>query len=789
MSATQGTGYVGQSPLRREDEDLLQGRGQFLDDLPEPKGVLYLGFVTSPYAHARIVSIDASAALQLNGVVAVLTGADAAALVRPMATKFNHATYRSASRDVLARDRVRFVGEHVAVVVAETPYIAQDAIEVVSVTFEPLPSVSDAEAALQPGAPRVHDGIPGNVFLADEYSTAGFETAFGAGEVILRERFRIGRIGALPLEPRGCLAVFEHSHNVTLYTSTQAPHFVRSALGHHLGLPETRFRVVAPQVGGGFGAKAQVYPEELLTAALAIKYQRAVKWVQDRREDLLTTVHARDHIYDMTVAATKDGEILAVRIEMISNAGAYSSYPFSCGLEALGGPRHLPGPYTIRHMAYRTRAVATNTAPTGAFRGVAAPGAFLALEGMVDRLARHLRMDPAALRLRNTIAPEQLPWRNAYGTRFDSGSFQQALKQALRMIGYDEFRRSLPADRVVDGEYKGIGICHFTEGSGISSKAWRSRGLVGVPAIAGAQVRVEPNGKVSAFISHASSGQGHFTTFAQLVADTIGSRLEDVTIVEGDTATVPFGSGTWASRGTVTGGGAIIRAAAKVSKKIRRIAANMLEADEADIVLRETRAEVIGVPGLNLSFERIAQAAYSLSDDVLREGEEQGLEATAFYDPPPITIGNAVHVAIVGVDAAAGTVRIEKYVAVHDSGRIINPMIVDGQVQGGIAQGIGGALMEEMVYDDEGQLLTGNLLDYLLPTAMDLPDVEIKHLESPTPDAEGGFKGVGEGGVIGGLPTIINAVADALSGIGANVNRVPLRPSYLASLIRDAKPR
>ena len=472
-----------------------------------------------------------------------------------------------------------------------------------------------------------------------------------------------------------------------------------------------------------------------------------------------------------------------MRVDFTTDSGAYSSCPYGCTLETTGGARMLPGPYRIRNYAYDIRSVATTTAPVGVYRGVAQPSCFFTIEGMMDRIGRKLGVDPAEVRRRNIVRPEELPYVNVVGVRYDTGSYLPSLERALEIIGYEDFRKRQPVERLVDGKYRGIGICNFTEVSGTGAPGWRARGLAKVPGFDSALVKVEPDGKVTVFISHADAGQGHYTTFAQIAADRLGARWEDVTIIEGDTGMTPYGTGTFASRSAVTGGGAVIRACGKVAGKMRRIAGEMLEADARDIRLNAGRAEVSGVPDLSLSFAEVAETAYSMNNLVLPEGEDYGLEASDFYDPPLVTMANAVHVAQVAVDRDDGRIEIERYVIVHDCGRIINPTIVNGQIHGGTAQGIGEALMEELVYDPDGQLLNANLLDYLLPTCLDMPELEIDHIESPTIDTEGGFKGVGEGGVIGAVPSIANAVADALAGLGANINRVPLRPSYILEQI------
>jgi len=788
MSDTTTRLYVGQSVLRREDDYLLRGQGRFIDDLPEPKSTLYLGFVMSPHAHAHIRAIDATEAKALDGVFDVLTGEDLARLTRPIVTEIEIPGYIKHGRDVLARDKVRFVGEQVAVVLAKDRYVAQDAVELVRVEYEPLPAAADLETAHLAGAPQVHEHIPNNTIFAGSFATKDFDAAFAAGELSLTERFRTGRVAGVPIEPRGCLALPEHGDNLLFYSSTQVPHLLRTALALHIpGASESKLRVVVPEVGGGFGTKAQIYTEEVAAAALALKLRRPVKWIQDRREELLTSIHARDHLYEVEAKFTAEGVVTAIKLALYTNAGAYSSLPFGCTLEPTGGARMLVGPYRIRNYAYRNYSIATHTCPSGAYRGVAQPTCFMAIEGVMDRIARRLGLDPAEVRLRNMIRPEEMPWVNAVGVRYDTGSYVASLERALEQIGYGRFRERQPADRLVDGKYRGVGICCFTEVSGTGAPGWRARGLVRMPGFDSALIKVEPTGKVTAYISHANGGQGHLTTFAQLVADATGAALDDVSIVEGDTGATPYGTNTFASRSAVTGGGAVIRAGRKVMDKMRRIAAEMLEVAPADVVIQGGAAQVAGVPAMRLDFQAIAETAYSMNNRALPKGEEYGLEALDVYDPPLVTMANAVHVCTVAVDPEDARVKIEDYVVVHDCGRIINPVIVDGQVQGGSAQGLGEALMEELVYDTDGQLLNANLLDYLLPTAEDVPDFRIFHIESPTIDAEGGFKGVGEGGVIGAVPAIVNAVADALAGLGANVNRIPLRPSYLHRLMREQR--
>lgn len=783
-SDTQGA--IGQSVLRREDDYLLRGQGRFVDDLPTPLNTLHLAFVLSPYAHARITSIDASEALALHGVVDVFTGADLAAMVKPIAAQIELPGYSPNARDVLAIDEVRFAGEAVAVVVAESQYLAEDGMELVQVDYEPLPAVVDIHEATEPDATQVNPTVPGNVYFEGRFATENVAAGFEAAAHVISEDFHSNRVTAVPIEPRGCLAVPEQPANLVFYSSTQIHHLLRTALAEFCDIAESTLRVVVPDVGGGFGIKAALYPEEFVCAALALRLRRPVKWIQDRYGALLTDVHARDNHYRVSAAVDDDGIVLALRAEIRTNGGAYSAVPFGCTLETTGGARMIVGPYRITEYEYTATAVATHTAPVLAYRGVAQPVCFMAIEGIMDRIARRLELDPAEVRLRNMVPTAELPWNNVVGVRYDTGSFVESLELAMEMAGYDEFRARQAKGRLVDGKYRGIGICSFTEVSGTGAPGWRARGLSRLPGFDSGTVKVEPTGKVTAFVSHAHSGQGHFTTFAQVVADELGAPLSDVTVVEGDTAAGPYGTNTFASRSAVTGGGALIRASSKARLKLARIAAYMLESTPEDIVVSDGQMHVAGVPSRALSFAEVAETAYAMNTFDLPEGESFGIEETDFYDPPLVTMANATHIAQVAVDAADGTVDIEGYVVVHDCGRVINPMIVDGQVMGGVAQGIGEALMEEFVYDSDGQVRTATLMDYLLPSSVDVPNFQIAHIESPSIDTVGGFKGVGEGGLIGAVPALVNAVADALADLDVNVNTKPLRPALLSRLIREA---
>lgn len=787
---------IGAALRRKEDDRLLRGDGCFLDDVAAPSGTLTLAFVRSTHAHAIIKAIALASAREIPGVVDVLTGVDMAMLLDPIYPDLPLPGYQVVERELVCRDRVRYVGDIVAVVVADSPYSAEDALDLIDVSYEPLPVVATAQAALAPGAQRVHDDAPDNIAFQNSFKTPDFEQVFASADHVLKESFRSDRVAIVSMEARGCLAVYDHaSKHLTFWTSTQIPHMVRTALAECLQLPADSVRVICPDTGGGFGMKTNVYPEEFIAAALAKKYRSSVKWVQDRQDDFLTSTHARDFHYDVEIAISHDGILQAARINVTVNIGAYPSYPFGSSLESGGGPRTFPGPYKFQNYAFDTRSVFTHTSPTSAFRGVSAPISFFCMEGMMDRIGRLLNLDPAEVRRRNLVQADDFPYVNVNGIRYDTGTYVECMERALEMIDYNGLRRKQPASRLQDGKYRGIGIAVITEQTGQGGARYRSRGLLRIPGIDGAEVKVDPDGNATVAVSHTTQGQGHLTTFAQLAASHLGLAVAKVTVIEGDTLRTPFGSGTFASRAAVTGGGSVIRAATVVAEKIKRIAAHQLEADPAEIVLHHGFAEVLG-PGMHegssnrrISIAEIAKIAYSMSNKVLPQNETHGLVAIEFYDPPVPSVSNAAHIVCVAVDPSTARVDVEKYVVVHDCGRTINPMIVEGQTHGAVAQGLGPALMERIVYDQDGQLLTTTLMDYVIPTAHDMPNILLDHFETHALDTIGGIKGVGEGGTIGAIPAIANAISDALSDLGININHIPVRPDELLRLMKDARAR
>lgn len=777
-------GYIGEPVLRVEDDRLLRGFGRFLDDVPEPPETLHLSFVRSSVAHGLIRSIDTQAAASVPGVVAVVTAADIGNDIKPMRADYDRPGFEPTDWPVIAADRVRYVGEIVAVVLAENPYAAEDAVDLVQVDYESLRAVTTVEEALAPEAPLVHEEIGTNVYFHNAFKTEGFDEVFAAADHFFSEEFHNNRIAAVSLEPRGFVVDYDRGDDaLTVWASTQMPHLHRDCLAEHLGIDDTRVRVIAPDVGGGFGMKAYVYPEDLLGAALARRYKLPTKWVPDRRDDFLTSVHCRDHLFNLELAMSAEGIIQAIRVRIRVNSGAYVSYPMGSAIEAAGGALMLPGPYKLAFYAFETCAVSTNVCPTGAFRGIAAPSAFFATEGLMDRAALALGLDPVQIRMRNLLKPEEFPYTNAMGIRYDTGTYRDQLQRAIELIDYHEYRRNQPPSRKADGAYHGIGIACIVEHTGQGAARYRQRGMLRLPGFEGAHVKIERSGKAFAYVSQATQGQGHLTAFAQIAAEQLGISLENVTVVEGDSNATPYGMGTGASRGAVVAGGAVLRAAGEVRSKILRIAGQILEVHPNDLELDDGHVHVRGVPQVKVAIEEIAAVAHSVDDRAMPDGETYGLEAIEYYDPSFTSIASAVHAACVAVDAATGLVKVERYVVVHDCGRVINPIIVDGQIHGAVGQGLGQALMEAVRYDREGQLLTAQLLDYVLPTSADVPDMVIDSIETPSLDSEGGFKGVGESGNIASLPAIANAVSDALLPLGANVNRLPLKPDYVLDLI------
>ena len=753
---------------------MLRGRGRYVDDVVLP-GMAWLAFVRSPHARARVRAIDGAAALALPGVIAVVTARDLEGIVRPLAPRLRGGGFVPTEWPPLARERVRFCGEAVAVVVAESAYVAADARDAVAVDYEPSPAVASIDAALEAG----------DVIFRRAGRHGDVDGAFASAPVIVRKTFTHGRCAASPLEPRGVVAQWD-GDTLMIWASTQTPSILRSALAVALGLPETRVRVVTPDVGGGFGLKMHVFPEDVAIAGLAQLIGRPVKWIEERRENLLAATHARAQRFDVEVAADADGRLLALRGRAVSDAGAYHVYPVTQALEPLGTTAILPGPYRTPAYAWEAIAVRTNKPPLGAYRGVGMTMAALVMERAMDLVAGRLDLDPAEIRRRNLIPPEAYPFTSPSGQIYDSGDFPKALEQALALADYDAFRQQQRAARAAD-RMVGIGIGCYTEFTGMGAEVFRRRGMDDVPGIEAASVTVDPDGSVRCSLSYPSQGQGHATVVAQVVADRLGIPLERVRLEPVDTNAAPLGSGTFGSRGTVAMSGSAQAAADALRTKVETLAAHLLEASPDDIVLADGRARVRGVPHRAVGFGEIARIAYSPPPGGLPRGVAPGLEATVYFDPPGPIFSGAVHIAVVEIDPETGRVKPIRYVVVEDCGRVINPLLTEGQIHGAVAQGIGEALLESIVYDADGQLVTGTLMDYALPRADDVPRVDVAHVETPSPLTPGGVKGMGEGGTIGAPAAVVNAVADALRHLDVDLTTVPVPADVLAALTRRAR--
>lgn len=772
---------IGASLRRREDRRLLTGRGQFVDDLKLP-GLLHAVVLRSPHAHARIEAIDVVEAASMPGVEAVLTGQDVAELgtlptrlwasVAPAIQSWLQPELRFDNQPLLALDRARHVGEPVAIVVASDRYLAEDACEQVRVDYAPLPAVVDPEQALASDAPRLDPEWPDNVSLQVQGTLGDPEAAFRTATSSARLTVRMQRHTGVPIETRGVVASLDRrSGLLSVWSNTQIPHVLRDVMADMLGLPAHRIRVVAVDVGGGFGIKAIVYPEELLIALLALRIGRPVKWTEDRLEHMSGSLHSRDQEHEIEVCADADGRLLAVRDRFVVDTGAYNPLSLTTPVNTIA---HLIGPYRVPHLAVEARVVVTNKTTNAPYRGAGRPEAVFAMERGLDRLARAAGLDPVELRLRNSITAEEMPWdtrifyRDGQPLVYDSGDYRLCLERALESIDYPAFRAEQVEARAQQ-RYIGLGVAAYVEGTGVGP-------------FEGAVVRVDSSGKVVVFTGACSQGQGHETTFAQLCAEALGVRYEDVTVVGGDTAAINYGLGTLASRSTVVAGNAIVQAAQAVREKALQVAAEQLEVAAQDLLLEEGEVYVAGAPDHRLTLREIAEAC--APTQALPAGREPGLQAEAYFRPETVTYANGVHAATVEVDVETGQTTILRYVVVHDCGRIVNPLLAEGQIVGGVAQGIGGALLEEIVYGENGELLTATFMDYIIPSAVEVPSPTLEHVESPSPRNPLGVKGLGEGGAIPGPAVIANAIEDALRPFGVVIDETPITPSRLRGLLR-----
>jgi carbon-monoxide dehydrogenase large subunit len=780
-----GEQYVG-APVRAvELVRYVTGRGQYVDDLALP-GLVHAAFLRSPHAHANLGAVDASAARVRPGVLSVLTGAEARERSTRLYTPLQVPGYRDCGAYCLAVDKVRFVGEPIAIVAADSRYAAEDAAESVAVSYDVLPAIADAESALAPGAALLYPDLGENVLIHATFSGGDPDGAFERADFVLRETFYTQRQNANPLETRGLVAQYDpRGEQLTVWASTQVPHLMRTALADFLRLPEHRLRIVAPDVGGGFGTKMLVYPEDVAVCLLAMELGRPVKWIEDRREHLLAACHAREQVHQVEVAASRDGMILGVRDRILSDVGAYSTWPTTGAMEAMQTGKLLPGPYRLRHYSWESFAVVTNKGPLGPYRAVSRPVGNFVIETMLERVAREVGADPTVVRRKNLVQPEDFPYDAITNLTYDSGSFVEAYDRALQNADYAGVRRQ-QAEWRAQGRYVGIGSACYTELSAQGSASFRSRGVTNFTGWESATVRVDPAGKVTVHVGVSSHGQSHETTLAQVAADELGVDLADVTVLHGDTAAQPYGMGTFASRSAVAGGGATIVACRALREKVLGIAAHLLEAPAADLDVRKGEIAVRGTPERSLSLRDVARVAY-FTPFRLPEGTEPGLEMARTYDPPLGTFSNGAQVAVVEVDPETGEVKVLRFVIVEDCGRPINPRVIAGQVHGGATQGVAAALYEEVRYDEGGQLLTGSFMDYLIPTAAEVPAYELDTLHTPSPITMGGFKGMGEGGAISPPAVIASAVRDALQPLDLRLVRLPLTPERVADAIREGQ--
>jgi aerobic carbon-monoxide dehydrogenase large subunit len=777
------TTYIGAPVERKEDARLLRGDTRWVDNMTLP-GMLWMAIVRSPYAHAKITKVDCSKALAAEGVVAAFSGAELAeewAGSLPCAWPVTGDCHIPQHRPLTA-DKARYAGDGVAVVVAESRALAKDAAELVEVDYEPLPAVTDVAEAVKDSAPLVHDEYENNTAFTWPLQAGEIDKLFSEAAVTVKEHFRQQRLIPNAIEPRSVLVQpTPATGEYTMWSATQVPHIARVTLSGTTGIPETKLRVIAPDVGGGFGSKLNVYAEEALCLVLARRLCLPIKWTEERSENYVATIHGRDVLQEIELAATEEGKITAVRVRLTAAMGAYMQL-VSPGIPLLGAWLYA-GCYDVQGYDFECVGAFTNTTPTDAYRGAGRPEATYAIERAMDALARKLGKDPVEIRRLNFIT--EFPATIASGLEIDSGNFHASLDKALDLIGYDDLRKD-QAERRKRGDTKqlGIGFSTYVEMCGLAPSRILGAIRYGAGGWDAATVRCLPTGTVQVLIGTSPHGQGHVTTFSQIVADRLGVPIENVEVLHGDTTVIPLGMDTYGSRSLAVGGVAVWHATEKIIGKARKIAAHQLEVAEDDLEYAEGRFTVAGTDK-SMTVTDAALAAWTAHN--LPDGTEPGLEDTAVYDPPNFSWPAGCHIAVVEIDEETGAVELERYVAVDDVGTVINPTIVDGQVHGGIAQGVAQALYEEAVYDEEGNLATGSMVNYLVPSAVELPNFEVERTESPSPTNPMGVKGVGETGTIASPAAVMNAVVDALSPYGITDIEMPAKPERVWRAIADAK--
>lgn len=780
----EGQKLVGKPVRRVEDARLLTGLGRYVDDVPAGHA-LHMALVRSDQPHARIVDIRTAAAKTMPGVVGVYVWSDLAHLVKPAIATSRMSGYQPTPIHALANGVVHFVGEPVVAIVARSRYEAEDAVDGIEIIYDPLPVATNPESAVEPDAPILHEGFESNVLVERAFVRGEVDAAFANAALVVSGKFRFHRKTSAAMEPRCYFADVDPGRDsLTLYTSSQVPGIVRDALADLLNMPGNQLTVIAPDVGGGFGGKTSVYQEEMLVCTLARKLGRAVKWTGDRLEDLLSTSQAFDERVSADLALDEDGRIVGLRANVIGDVGAYSIYPWTAGIEPVQVISFLPGPYQVPAYHGHVRGVTTPKSPTGPYRGVGRPTSTFVMERLMDMAAGRLGMDPADIRQRNLVQPDQFPYKTAVGIVWDQSAFTEGLHAAKERFGYTQARAEQEQARA-EGRWIGIGIACYAELSGIGSRISASPGMPINTGTDTCVIQLDSTGAIRASFGCASHGQGHETTLAQVLADELGARLEDLRVVTGNSAAVPHSTGSYASRTAVISSGAGILAARELRQRMLRVAAFLLSVTVDDLEIVDSNIRVRLGDG-KLSFGELARALYSQMGRVPPDVREE-MCVSRVYDPVVGTTSSATHLVQVEVDPQTYAVHIQKYVIAEDCGRIINPLIVTGQTRGALAQGVGAALLEEVVYDADGQLLTASLVDYLLPSAPEVPALDMVHLKAEAPNTLGGFRGMGEGGTIGSPAAIANAVADALSSFGVEISELPVTPERLFRLIHQSK--
>ena len=779
--------YVGAAVERREDGRLLTGRGRFVDDIAIA-GTLHVAFRRSDHAHARILKVDSRAAAACPGVIAIYTAQDIEADFRPIVAQSRMRGYQPTVQPVLAKEKARYAGEAIAAVVAESRYLAEDAAALIEVECEALESLVDPLRSLAEDAPRLHDGTSSNALVERTFQRGEVEQAFHNPPLVVKERFRFRRKAPAALENRCYLADYRGAADcLTLHTSTQVPGIVRDALVDCLAIPGSRLRVVAPDVGGGFGGKTSLYPEEVLVCVLSRRLERPVKWTSDRLEDLTATSHGFDEVVEAELAVDEAGNFLGLRADVIGDVGAYSLFPFTAGIEPVQVASFLPGPYRIDAYQGRVRCVATSKTALGPYRGVGRPAATFVMERLVDMAAKRLGQDPKALRLRNLVRPQDFPYKVASGIVWDRSGFTESVAEACKAIGYEALRAQQEKARQT-GRLLGIGMATYAELTGIGSRLSAAPGMPFNTGTETAHVCLDSTGGITARFGVTSFGQGLETALSQVVADELGVAIEDVTIIQGDTAAVAHSTGSYASRGAVMGTGAAMLACAALKERLLRVAGLMLNAPPEQVTLAEAS---FSAPRSDrrIGFAELAKTYYSRQGAIATglKNELGELSAIRMYDPEWGTTSSGTHIALVEVDRETCKVEVLKYLVAEDCGQLINPRIVEGQNHGGVAQGIGAALLEEVVFDEQGQNLTASFMDYVLPSAAEVPRMEQIHLDLEKPQTLGGVRGMGEGGTIGAPAAIANAVADALAPFDCEVTELPITPERIFRLMRNER--